>query len=87
MTEQRIETGFDLHCQPLCQACSGETRTMHVYLTSGTLLKIGNAGKVTVTGDAITVECVGEGVGHEVEFRREDVYFTTCGMCLPPPTD
>jgi hypothetical protein len=60
---------------------------MHVYLASGTLLKIGNAGKVTVTDDAIVIDCVAEGVGHAFEFRREDVYFTTCEMCVPPPTD
>ena len=87
VTEQRNEPAFDLHCQPLCQACSGETRTIHVYLTSGTLLKIGNAGKVTVTNDAIIVECAAEGVGHALEFDREGVYFTTCGMCLPPSAD
>lgn len=87
VTEQRIEPAFDLHCQPLCHACSGETRTMHVYLTSGTLLKVGNAGKVTLTDDAIIIECAAEGIGHALEFRREDVYFTTCEMCLPPPAD
>jgi hypothetical protein len=60
---------------------------MHVYLRSGALLKIGNAGKVTVTDDTVSIECVGEGTGHEVTFRREDVHFTTCELSLPPPTD
>jgi hypothetical protein len=85
VAEQKIEPYFDLHCQPLCKACSGETRSMNVYLMDGTLLKIGNAGRVTVTDDAIVIDCVAEGAGHAVKFRREDVYFTTCEMCLPPP--
>jgi hypothetical protein len=58
---------------------------MHVHLTSGALVKIGNAGKVRVGSDTIVIECAGEGVGHAMEFRREDVYFTTCEACLPPP--
>ena len=84
MNEYNTEPMFDLHCEPLCQVCSGDTRAMYVYLTDGTRLKIGNTGKLTVTDDAITIECTGEGFGHAVEFRRKDVYFTTCEMCLPP---
>lgn len=85
MNEFNTEPMFDLHCQPLCHACSRDTRSMYVYLTDGTRLKIGNAGRLTVMDDAITIDCTGEGIGHAVEFRRKDVYFTTCEMCLPPP--
>jgi hypothetical protein len=77
--------GFDLHCQPLCKVCHDETQTMHIYLTSGALIELGNADKVRVEGDTVAIECVGEGAGHEVEFRRKDVYFVTCGNCLPHP--
>jgi hypothetical protein len=45
VAEQGIEPYFDLHCQPLCKACSGETRSMNVYLMDGTLLKIGMRGE------------------------------------------
>jgi hypothetical protein len=82
--EQRIEP-YDLHCQPLCQVCHEEVRTIHIYLTSGALIKLGNVDKVRMEGDTVVIECAGEGAGHAVEFRRQDVYLATCELCLPPP--
>jgi hypothetical protein len=84
MKEQKIQS-YDLHCQPLCQVCHNETRTMHIYLTSGGYIKIGNADKLRVEGDTLVVDCIGEGVGHALQFRRKDVYFATCEDCMPPP--
>ena len=84
MTEYESQPMFDLSCQPLCMACSGETRTIYVHFCSGTLLKIANARKVGLTKTDIIIEC---GDGHAVEFRRSDVYFTSCENCVLPFSD
>ncbi len=81
MTEQRSETMVDLSCQPLCHACSGETRVIYVHLCSGTVLKVANANGVTVTQDEIIIPC---GDGQAVEFQRSEVYFTSCEKLIPP---
>jgi hypothetical protein len=84
MADQDSLPFFDLSCRPLCKACSGETRTIYVHLTSGTRLKVENVREVEVMHEAIIIQC-GVTEPHAVEFRREDVYFTSCEQCLPPP--
>ena len=70
------------------KAVGGGTWNSHqIYLMSGLHMNIGNAGKVRFTDVAMIVDCVAEGVGNAVEFRRKDVYFTTCENCMPPPFD
>ena len=81
MKEDLGEMLVDLSCQPLCQACSGETRSMFVYLCSGAVLKIGNSRQVRLTGEAVIVEC---GDNQAVEFCRHDVHFISCKNISPP---
>ena len=83
MTERASDQFVDISCQPLCKACSGETRTLYVYLCSGTLLKVGNMRGISVTDTDVIIEC---GDGHAVELRRSDVHFASCEACLPAPT-
>ena len=81
MNDQQSGDLTDLSCQPLCKACSGETRVLYVHLCSGTIVKVANSRRVRVTAGDIIIEC---GDGQAVEFRRADVYFTSCENCLPP---
>ena len=84
MTDQTPGRFFDLSCQPLCKACSDATRTMYVHLTSGTRVKVENAKELEFTEDTMIIKC-GMKEPHAMEFRREDVYFTSCEQSLPPP--
>lgn len=85
MAQDQAEAPFYYHCQPLCQACAGETRTMYVWLTSGKTVKLGNVRSVQVTPDTVIFECAAEQGEHAVEFRRKDVYYAACSpMALPP---
>jgi hypothetical protein len=59
---------------------------MYVHLTSGTILKVENAGKLEVTNDTVIIHC-GQTEPHALEFRLKDVYFASCEQCLPPPAN
>jgi hypothetical protein len=83
MTNQSRHQFFDLSCQPLCKACSGETRTVYVHLASGTRVKVENAKGLELSNEAVIIKC-GVKEPHTVEFRLKDVYFTSCEECLPP---
>ncbi len=72
----------DLMCQPLCLACSGETRALYVYLRSGNVIKIGNANSISLTNDDLIIPC---GDGESMNFKRAEVYFTSCEKVSPPP--
>lgn len=83
MADQATERFFDISCQPLCRACSCETRTLYVHLNSGARVRVLNVRELELTNDALIIKC-GIKEPHALEFRRKDVYFASCEQSLPP---